>query len=218
MSIGAKLIAEERQRQIGAEGWTADHDDEHDQDELALAAIHYATPDMGPLRQIAVVEQSAATRKWIWTDDVWPWDCDDDKKGQSTRIRDLVKAGALIAAEIDRLQRLEGGPVERAFTVCSWNEFSKTFKHRKDVQARSHADAILLWAVRMHLLGPLAVHVFAADDVGNWHRFEVTPLGWDPPNWNTPGSVQRIDVKLRGIDFMDPSTAPLEPAEEQSNG
>ena len=85
---GIELIAEERQRQITAEGWTPEHDDEHDNEQLAQAAACYAMPPRlrGPLP--------------------WPWDADWWKPGD--RIRELTKAGALIAAEIDRLQRAAG--------------------------------------------------------------------------------------------------------------
>jgi hypothetical protein len=44
MKTGIELIAEERKRQIEVEGWTAEHDDEHTDGELALAAVCYATP------------------------------------------------------------------------------------------------------------------------------------------------------------------------------
>jgi hypothetical protein len=37
----------------------------------------------------------------------WPWDREWWKPTPNNRIRELAKAGALIAAEIDRLQRLE---------------------------------------------------------------------------------------------------------------
>src|SRR5271165_3124066 len=38
---GSGLIVEERSRQISAEGWSADHDDEHQSGELAMAAQAY---------------------------------------------------------------------------------------------------------------------------------------------------------------------------------
>jgi hypothetical protein len=41
---GIELITEERQRQIGAEGWTPEHDAEHSAGELAMAAVSYALP------------------------------------------------------------------------------------------------------------------------------------------------------------------------------
>lgn len=86
------LIAEERKRQI-SKGFNWKHDDEHDCHQLSDAAIVYAAP--GPLRYQVM--------NW------WPWDKkwlkEDDSFTTQGRIRELVKAGALIVAEIERLQR-----------------------------------------------------------------------------------------------------------------
>ena len=41
---GIELIADERKRQIEVEGWTAEHDAEHYESELAYAAAVYANP------------------------------------------------------------------------------------------------------------------------------------------------------------------------------
>lgn len=91
MSRGAYLIATERSRQVLAEGWTPDHDAEHTAGELALAATcyvaHVARPQRAPF--------DAPPPLWPW--DAHYWKPSDDP------IRNLVKAGALIAAEIDRL-------------------------------------------------------------------------------------------------------------------
>lgn len=84
---GADLIAAERQRQIDAEGWTADHDDEHSAGELVDAAVCYATE--GGSDHVPV--------NWPWEPEWW--------KQHGDPIRNLTIAGALIAAEIDRLQR-----------------------------------------------------------------------------------------------------------------
>ena len=100
---GAELIAAERQRQIGKEGWTPEHDDEHTGGELAQAAACYAWP---PPRPIDI------KRAWPW--DLQWWKPELMQGGElvtagearESRIRTLVKAGALIAAEIDRLQRI----------------------------------------------------------------------------------------------------------------
>lgn len=104
MKSGAELIAEERQRQVEEKGWTAEHDDEHDCGELALAAVCYATPEL-------LYREDRRPTAILFVDP-WPWDprWDDRKYNEKLptqrRIRQLTKAGALIAAEIDRLQRL----------------------------------------------------------------------------------------------------------------
>lgn len=87
---GCSLIAAERARQVYAEGWTPEHDDEHEGDDLALAAACYAMPPDRYLRS------HQPPLSWPWEEAYW-------KPGD--RIRELVKAGALCAAEIDRLQR-----------------------------------------------------------------------------------------------------------------
>jgi hypothetical protein len=85
-SQGALDVLAERRRQIEKERWTPEHDDEHTDGVLALAASCYATADTGsPLPK------------------VWPWDPADWKpKGKR---RNLVRAGALILAEIERIDR-----------------------------------------------------------------------------------------------------------------
>lgn len=88
-SSAVSLIAAERERQLQVEGWDQSHDDNHIFDELAIAAACYAMPP----------SISARTKHW-------PWDCGWWKPSPEDRIRELVKAGALIVAEIDRLQRL----------------------------------------------------------------------------------------------------------------
>lgn len=102
-SSGARAIAEERSRQIGAEGYDQWHDDDHDRGQLAMAAVCYAACAAG--RKVYVKGLTVALS------DPWPWDKDSDKRPEGrppTReesIRLLEKAGALIAAEIDRLVR-----------------------------------------------------------------------------------------------------------------
>jgi hypothetical protein len=101
---GVDLIAAERERQIAKEGWTPEHDDTHDEQELARAAACYALPDDGdhaehvrfPMRSMI-----DGTKR----DPLWPWESHWYKRTPHDRVRELVKAGALIAAEIDRIQR-----------------------------------------------------------------------------------------------------------------
>lgn len=109
---GHFLIAEERQRQMVKEGWTPQHDDQHDNGEIALAAVAYASPF--PVKVRAWIEKPCGCRsvgecfcsgriqRWI---DAWPWDGKFDKRKKHSRVRQLIIAGALIAAEIDRLNR-----------------------------------------------------------------------------------------------------------------
>lgn len=114
MKTGIELIAEERARQITAEGWTAEHDDIHTSGELAEAAVCYAKPD-GKRRMLqervpvntarGLADPDSFHQVTVLIPAGWPWHA-EWWKPTDDRMRELVKAGALIAAEIDRLQRL----------------------------------------------------------------------------------------------------------------
>jgi len=89
--MGATRITVERQRQIDVEGWTPEHDDQWTAAQLAEAALCYllmAREDGPRLGHVPVI--------WPWHPDWW--------KPSDEPIRNLEKAGALIAAEIDRLE------------------------------------------------------------------------------------------------------------------
>ena len=93
---GIELIAEERQRQIEVCGWTKEHDaEEHDNDSLAMAAICYARPSNDRHYSYNPIIKARVP-------DGWPWAAEDWKPTPENRVRELAKAGALIAAEIDR--------------------------------------------------------------------------------------------------------------------
>jgi hypothetical protein len=83
-------IAAERKRQIEVEGWTAEHDDLHRDGVLARAAACYTDPTY-PL-----IGHTFLPMGWPWGASWWK---------PTTRRRDLVKAAALIVAEIERLDR-----------------------------------------------------------------------------------------------------------------
>jgi len=100
---GIELIAQERQRQIEKEGWTPEHDDQHVNGELAIAACCYATP-IEIRARLPVCEPGDVFTKLAWRDP-WPWEAEWDKRETHDRLRSLIIAGALIAAEIDRLKR-----------------------------------------------------------------------------------------------------------------
>lgn len=97
LSPGLKRIAAERDRQIHAEGFDATHDDAHDGGSIAWAAACYAAP--GP-----VWTQSGPVAPF---EDAWPpdWNSEWDKRAIHDRVHQLEIAGALIAAELDRLLR-----------------------------------------------------------------------------------------------------------------
>lgn len=95
----ARDVLAERQRQISVEGWTLEHDDEHGRGEMARAAACYALHAAGQASEhpgISLSLESSALGVWPW-DQAW-------HKPSDTR-RNLVKAGALILAELERLDR-----------------------------------------------------------------------------------------------------------------
>jgi len=81
-------VRAERERQKTVEGWTPKHDDEHQTGDLARAAVCYADP--------VDKDRENAPPNWPW-DEAW-WNPKD-------RRRDLVRAAALLLAEIERLDR-----------------------------------------------------------------------------------------------------------------
>lgn len=91
LSDGLADVIAERHRQVEAEGWTPEHDDARDQFDLAEAAACYCLSAAG-----YEGDDAAITRLWPWLDEWWK---------PTTPRRDLVKAAALILAEIDRLDR-----------------------------------------------------------------------------------------------------------------
>jgi hypothetical protein len=93
---GVELIKQERARHIVI-GFNVAHDDEHCMGELAAAAICYAV--LAVDKEIREVESTDAFMFEWWPMEKEWWKPSEDN------VRNLVKAGALIAAEIDRLQR-----------------------------------------------------------------------------------------------------------------
>jgi hypothetical protein len=87
-NAAARDVLAERQRQISVEGWTTEHDDQYQDDELSCAAACYAmssgSGDCKPMN-------------------FWPWNYSWWKPAGERG--NLVKAGALILAEIERIDR-----------------------------------------------------------------------------------------------------------------
>lgn len=97
-SAGSQLIRAERLRQISEEGYTKDRDSRYIHNELIDAAIAYCIVSKRP------EDEQEIMVNW------WPWDKEHFKpsKNKTTNIK---KAGALLAAEIDRNNHiLKGEP------------------------------------------------------------------------------------------------------------
>lgn len=103
MKNAIELIREERERQKNVEGWTIEHDDEHKDNQLANAAATYAMDANCRDGLMHLVYDC----ELLGIPPTWPWDKSWFKPTPNDRIRELIKAGALIVAEIERLQRLE---------------------------------------------------------------------------------------------------------------
>lgn len=95
-------VIAERERQVNDEFWTPEHDDMSTRHQLSGAATSYA--------------RHVYARAWIFptspenyrSEDApyfWPWD-EESWKPKSPR-QDLVRAAALIIAEIERLDRIQ---------------------------------------------------------------------------------------------------------------
>lgn len=87
-STGLFAIALERKKQCFESKYTKEYDDQWTKGELAIAAACYA-----------------ASTFWGFMQIIWPWAPHCWKPSPKNRRHELVKAGALIAAEIDRLDR-----------------------------------------------------------------------------------------------------------------
>lgn len=96
-------ITVERLRQVGSEGWTPKHDDDHNKGEISAAAAAYAKSASSRESTMANVSrwERVPPPEWPW-DSVW-WKPSDAR-------RELVKAAALIVAEIERLDRVSSTP------------------------------------------------------------------------------------------------------------
>lgn len=89
-------VLAERQRQQEVEGWTAEHDDQHKNGGMALAAACYAMSGSGLNDR---VRSETVGTIWPWTGWAWAWWKPKEKR------RDLVRAAALLLAEIERIDR-----------------------------------------------------------------------------------------------------------------
>ncbi|MCH6940681.1 hypothetical protein BEC63_19655 [Escherichia coli] len=95
LSNAVQSVIAERQRHQSAEGWTPEHDDQYSKSQLLWASSCYVLNAIHPFNRIPF--------DWPWTPEWW--------KPTNPR-RDMVKAGALILAEIERIDRAAAGKGE----------------------------------------------------------------------------------------------------------
>jgi len=105
MSSAIDDVLAERQRQIEVEGWTEAHDDDHYPGDMAMAGACYAAHaacgaaiergDFDPHSRLEAAQQ-LVRRMWPWGREWW--------KPKNNR-RDMVRAAALMIAEIERWDR-----------------------------------------------------------------------------------------------------------------
>lgn len=105
-TTGVDLIAAERRRQVEVEGFDAARDDRCRRGELAQAAAYYAAPGedlaTGVTHRWGTGSISISLAKLLFPAG---WSLNGREKSRHDRIRQLTIAGALAAAEIDRLLR-----------------------------------------------------------------------------------------------------------------
>lgn len=101
MSKAANDVLRERTRQQVEEGWNLEHDDSHDPGELAKAAACYAlnAASMSHVEEDKYAELSTMPLIWPWVEKWWK---------PKNRRRDLVRAAALIIAEVEKIDRQNG--------------------------------------------------------------------------------------------------------------
>jgi hypothetical protein len=97
LNRAANDVLAERERQIKQEGWTVEHDDQqHDAGDLCASGAAYALNAACLLHPHNGTSMDEPPDFWLFSKDWWK---------PTTARRDLVKAGALIIAEIERLDR-----------------------------------------------------------------------------------------------------------------
>lgn len=93
MTDAERDVLAERRRQVEQEGFSAAADDGYKENELVQAAISY------------LIANDASAEQGTHILFYWPWSLDWWKP--TDRRRDLIKAAALILAELERMDRLK---------------------------------------------------------------------------------------------------------------
>ncbi|API54847.1 hypothetical protein BMW22_15525 [Rhizobium leguminosarum] len=99
LSVAEDAVIAERRRQVEVEGFDDRHDDAAKSNAMALAAAVYAIPDHYRYLDCEGFGGGRGSIRRM----LWPWDDGWFKPGD--RRRELVKAAALIIAEIEAIDR-----------------------------------------------------------------------------------------------------------------
>jgi hypothetical protein len=110
-----ELFLAERRRQVEGEGYAADHDVHHTNESLARAAAAYALPERSRQYKDLLGLPGMKARLVPWC---WPWAFEFWKPTPDNRVRELVKAGALLIAEIERLSAVLPEPCAGNDPTC----------------------------------------------------------------------------------------------------
>jgi hypothetical protein len=102
---GVELIGAERERQLLTLGYDGEHDAMHKGGELVLAAAACAL--VAATQSPEKIHANTKVRLLNRAAEVWPWD--QEKLDEGSALANLIKAGALIAAEVDRVLKVLPG-------------------------------------------------------------------------------------------------------------
>lgn len=110
LTAAAADVLAERRRQVEVEGWTAKHDAKHGSGDLAAAGGCYA------LGAAFLLTPGLRYREYVPASvpRLWPWDARWWKLDGRDPRRALVKAGALVLAEIERFDRTSTAHEEKS--------------------------------------------------------------------------------------------------------
>lgn len=108
-------VVDERVRQMEKLQWSPAHDDEHTDESLALVAAMYALPSSARVMEKRAFDRDVGrsagevvlVKDWVEVPTLWPQSWHGSAWKPKERRRDLVRAAALLIAEIQRLDRVE---------------------------------------------------------------------------------------------------------------